>query len=123
MVGNRVTLKDIATKVGLSLATVSRALADHPDISGKTKERVREVAQTLNYIPNYRARYLPDSFITGKESWGMANVGGTSISKKLPVLPHAGRCPSEKSCAIAEQIGSHPPNPLPRRSPARASRS
>ncbi|MEO8624005.1 MAG: LacI family DNA-binding transcriptional regulator [bacterium] len=58
MPGRRVTLKDIAKKVGLSMATVSRALADHPDISGETKERVREVAQALSYIPNYRARYL-----------------------------------------------------------------
>ena len=58
MAGNRVTLKDIAKKVGLSMATVSRALADHPDISGETKNRVREVAQALSYIPNYRARYL-----------------------------------------------------------------
>ena len=58
MAGRRVTLKDIAKQVGLSMATVSRALADHPDISGATKERVRAVAQALSYIPNYRARYL-----------------------------------------------------------------
>jgi LacI family transcriptional regulator len=58
MAGNRITLKDIAKSVGLSMATVSRALADHPDISGETKERVREVAQAMAYIPNYRARYL-----------------------------------------------------------------
>ena len=58
MAGHRVTLKDIAKKLGLSMATISRALADHPDISGETKDRVREVAQALSYIPNYRARYL-----------------------------------------------------------------
>ncbi|HEY9228239.1 MAG TPA: LacI family DNA-binding transcriptional regulator, partial [Gemmatimonadaceae bacterium] len=58
MAAARVTLKDIAKTVGLSMATVSRALADHPDISGETKDRVREAAQALSYIPNYRARYL-----------------------------------------------------------------
>jgi LacI family transcriptional regulator len=58
MAGKRVTLKDIARNLGLSMATVSRALADHPDISGETKERVRAVAQAMSYIPNYRARYL-----------------------------------------------------------------
>ncbi|MES2178186.1 MAG: LacI family DNA-binding transcriptional regulator [Gemmatimonadota bacterium] len=58
MPSRRVTLKDIAKQVGLSMATVSRALADHPDISGETKERVRNAAQQLSYIPNYRARYL-----------------------------------------------------------------
>src|SRR3954468_14146672 len=58
MTGHRVTLKDIAKSVSLSMATVSRALADHPDISRETKERVRDAAQSLSYIPNYRARYL-----------------------------------------------------------------
>ena len=58
MAGHRITLKDIARRLNLSMPTVSRALADHPDISAATKDRVREVAQALNYIPNYRARYL-----------------------------------------------------------------
>jgi LacI family transcriptional regulator len=58
MAGKRVTLKDIAKHTGLSMPTISRALADHPDISAATKDRVREIAQSLNYIPNYRARYL-----------------------------------------------------------------
>jgi LacI family transcriptional regulator len=58
MPANRVTLKDIARQIGLSAATISRALADHPDISGETKQRVREAAQAMSYIPNYRARYL-----------------------------------------------------------------
>ena len=58
MAGRRVTLKDIARQLGLSLPTVSRALADHPDISEETKGRVRECAQAMHYIPNFRARYL-----------------------------------------------------------------
>lgn len=58
MPAHRVTLKDIARQTGLSAATISRALADHPDISGETKQRVREAAQAMSYIPNYRARYL-----------------------------------------------------------------
>lgn len=58
MPGRRVTLKDIARQLGLSLPTVSRALADHPDISEATKARVRESAQAMHYIPNFRARYL-----------------------------------------------------------------
>ena len=54
----RVTLKDIAQALGLSIPTVSRALADHPDISADTKARVREAAHALHYVPNYRARDL-----------------------------------------------------------------
>ena len=58
MTGRRVTLKDIARHLGLSLPTVSRALAGHPDISQKTKTLVREAAQNMHYVPNLRARYM-----------------------------------------------------------------
>ncbi|MGE3268037.1 MAG: LacI family DNA-binding transcriptional regulator [Chloroflexota bacterium] len=51
-------LKDIAKELGVSLATVSRALADSPDISAETKERVWAVAESLNYVPNLMARSL-----------------------------------------------------------------
>jgi LacI family transcriptional regulator len=56
--GKRTSLRDIASNVGLSLATVSRALAHHPDISAETRERIRDVAQAMSYIPNYRARNM-----------------------------------------------------------------
>jgi DNA-binding LacI/PurR family transcriptional regulator len=51
-------IKDIARELGVSLATVSRALADSPDISVETKERVWAAAETLNYLPNLTARSL-----------------------------------------------------------------
>jgi LacI family transcriptional regulator, galactose operon repressor len=54
----RITIKDIARILDLAPSTVSRSLADHPDISHETKRKVREAAQALNYVPNYRARYL-----------------------------------------------------------------
>jgi DNA-binding LacI/PurR family transcriptional regulator len=51
-------IKDIARELGVSLATVSRALADSPDISVETKERVWATAEALNYLPNLMARSL-----------------------------------------------------------------
>jgi DNA-binding LacI/PurR family transcriptional regulator len=51
-------IKDIARELGVSLATVSRALADSPDISTETKERVWATAEALNYLPNLMARSL-----------------------------------------------------------------
>lgn len=38
--------------LNLSISTVSRALKDHPDISKETKEKVRELANILEYEPN-----------------------------------------------------------------------
>ena len=37
-----VSLKDIASACGVSIATVSKAINDHSDISITTKERIRE---------------------------------------------------------------------------------
>lgn len=48
----QITIKDIATKLGLSTSTVSRALKDHPDISPKTRTAVKELAALLGYRPN-----------------------------------------------------------------------
>lgn len=47
--------------LGISISTVSRALKDHPDISDKTKVRVRELADALDYEPNTNAIHLRTS--------------------------------------------------------------
>jgi LacI family transcriptional regulator len=52
------TLKQLSEVLGLSISTVSRALKDHPDISEKTKTRVRELANALDYEPNHFAVQL-----------------------------------------------------------------
>jgi LacI family transcriptional regulator len=43
VVTGRPTIKDVAERAGVSIATVSRALNDKSDVSGSTRERVREV--------------------------------------------------------------------------------
>jgi len=54
----RVTIKDLAKLLNLSASTVSRALSDHPDISDFTKEKVRTLAEELNYTTNVQARFF-----------------------------------------------------------------
>ena len=53
-----VTLKDIAQETGFSANTVSRALADKPDISDETKAVIREAASRMGYIANALASFL-----------------------------------------------------------------
>lgn len=53
-----VTIKDIADRLGLTHATVSRALNDHAQTNWKTKERVHAAAKALGYIPNTAARTM-----------------------------------------------------------------
>lgn len=55
---NNTTLKQIAQTLGCSISTVSRALKHHPDISIKTREKIIELANTLDYEPNAFAVHL-----------------------------------------------------------------
>jgi LacI family transcriptional regulator len=48
----RITIKDLADLLQISTSTVSRALSNHPDISEAVKQRVKEAAETFNYVPN-----------------------------------------------------------------------
>lgn len=49
---------DVANRAGVSVATVSRVLNDSNLVSGKTKSRVMEAIQELNYTPNAAAKNL-----------------------------------------------------------------
>ncbi|MFC5046976.1 LacI family DNA-binding transcriptional regulator [Aquimarina hainanensis] len=68
----RITLKDISRLSGFSISTISKALHDDPDISFKTKRKIRELASVYNYVPNFLAKCLKDD---------TPNVIGISIPK------------------------------------------
>ena len=58
----RITIKDIARRAGLSTASVSQALRPHPNSNIKllqeTVDRVKRVAEELNYQPHSGARSI-----------------------------------------------------------------
>lgn len=58
MNARRVTLVDVAKRASVSVATVSRALNDDPQISKETRRHVRRIAKELKYVPNVTARNL-----------------------------------------------------------------
>lgn len=53
-----VTIYDIAKKLKISPATVSRGLQDHPAISKKTKKKIFETVEAMGYRSNHFARNL-----------------------------------------------------------------
>jgi LacI family transcriptional regulator len=76
----KVTMKEIAEEVGVSVTTVSHVVNGTKKISDKTRERIIEIIEKHNYVPNYSAKNLrnrstktaglvvpsvPDSYVTG----------------------------------------------------------
>ena len=53
-----VTIKDIAKLAGVSHTTVSRALNDSPLINRVTKDKIKQLASSLDYSPNFSAKSL-----------------------------------------------------------------
>jgi LacI family transcriptional regulator len=60
MVGKQrhISLKDLASQLGVSIATVSRALRNSPEIGAEMRERVNNLAKELKYRPNPFAQSL-----------------------------------------------------------------
>ncbi|MFT4204440.1 MAG: LacI family DNA-binding transcriptional regulator [Chitinophagaceae bacterium] len=49
---SKITIGTLANRLGLSKATVSKALKDSYEISSETKKKVLSLASDLNYVPN-----------------------------------------------------------------------
>lgn len=54
----RATIDDVAREAGVSTATVSRALRDHPNVADETKRRVMSAVDRLRYVANANASRL-----------------------------------------------------------------
>lgn len=53
-----VSIKDVALKAGVSIASVSRVLSSKPGVGAETAERIRKAIEELDYRPNLGARGL-----------------------------------------------------------------
>ena len=59
------TIKDIARLSGCGVATVSRVLNDHPDVSDETRRKVLAVVEAQGFQPNNNAKHLKQQAGTG----------------------------------------------------------
>lgn len=56
-----ITIKDVAKKAGVSVATISRVLNNDPAVKEKTREMVTDIIKETGYAPNYLGRHLRKS--------------------------------------------------------------
>lgn len=77
----RINIKEVARQAGVSTATVSRVINDHPDVSNETRRLVAEVIANLGYQPSHLARSLIKgrSRTIGAVGSGMKYFGPSSI--------------------------------------------
>lgn len=104
------TLRELAAHLGLSPATVSRALNGFPEVGEKTRQRVLEASTALNYKANTSAKRLA----TGKS--GMVGMIFRS-ARNLLVDPHFVDFLAGLSMALADReidliIHTAPPGEL-----------
>ncbi|GIG25109.1 LacI family DNA-binding transcriptional regulator [Cellulomonas denverensis] len=52
------TIRDVAARAGVSVATVSRVLSEHPSTSAASRQKVLSAAADLGFRPNAQARSL-----------------------------------------------------------------
>ena len=50
------TIKDISKASGFSNSTVSKALNNSKEISKRTRDKIKNIANNLNYRPNFASR-------------------------------------------------------------------
>lgn len=55
---SKVTLKELAKILNVSVSTVSKALNNNPEISAQTRKKVQDVAELNHYVPNILAQNL-----------------------------------------------------------------
>ncbi len=79
---SKITLKELAKLLNVSISTVSKALNDSPEISPKTSERVKELASLHNYKPNPVAVNLKKSK-TGTIGVVIPNISNSFFARVL----------------------------------------
>jgi len=70
-----VTMRELAKKAGVSPATVSLALRNHPRISLKVRERIQSLAEEIGYRPNPVVANLIAQVRAGKTTTYQSTIG------------------------------------------------
>jgi len=78
----RPTIRDVADRAGVSIATVSRVLNDRGDVSRETRQRVQEVARSVGYSVDPAARGL----VTQRTQLVAVVVGDNAGHRDLSLL-------------------------------------
>lgn len=79
------TIKDVAKRAGVSIATVSRVVNQNYKVGPEVQKRVRKAIEELNYVPNRVAKSLKGvrTSIIGMLVSNLGNAHYTSVAKAV----------------------------------------
>ncbi|MFJ8048734.1 LacI family DNA-binding transcriptional regulator [Streptomyces luteogriseus] len=72
-------MRDVAERAGVSVATVSRALAGNYPVSATTRERIMDAVGALNYVVNVHAKALSGR-VAGPIALVLRDITGPSLA-------------------------------------------
>ena len=75
------TVRDVAIRAGVSIATVSRVVNNPTAVSVRTKDKVMEVISTLHYRPNPVAAHLSRHRLHQKKTHGAAEDSASLVQQ------------------------------------------
>ncbi|CAM5389070.1 LacI family transcriptional regulator OS=Streptomyces alboniger OX=132473 GN=CP975_31775 PE=4 SV=1 [Streptomyces alboniger] len=81
MSGERLTIRDVAARAGVSRAAVSLAFNNKPGVSEATRTRILEVARSMGWEPNLSARAL------NKQGTGTIGLAVSRPARQLGLEP------------------------------------
>lgn len=87
---SKITLKELAKLLNVSVSTVSKSLNGSPEISENTMKRVKELAELHNYSPNLTAVNLKRKS-TGNIAVIVPNISNTFFAKVLGGIENEAR--------------------------------
>jgi DNA-binding LacI/PurR family transcriptional regulator len=92
------SLEELASHLGLSVGTVSRALNNRPEVREETRLRVAEAARKLGYVPNHAGRSLRQ---------GTTNAIGFIVNSEAVTSSNAAMFYFELVNGIKEELAGH----------------
>ena len=82
----KITIKDLATELGIGIATVSRALNDSGSVKAETKMQVFEACKRLNYKPNLAAKALVKNKTTNTIGYILPSLRYSRLDEQIKTL-------------------------------------
>jgi LacI family transcriptional regulator len=111
----RATIRDVARRAGVSVATVSRVVNDRPDVAPETREAVMEHVRALSFSTNRSARALSKGrtgligctipFVLGDYySWILSGVTEALHEQEMRAVLCPTRHEHDREAALVERL-------------------